>query len=747
MPPTAEAPHRAMGLTDEEYSLIVQGLGREPNLVELGMYAVMWSEHCSYKSSRNVLSYFGEYRKALEGEGLENAGVVDIGDGWGVVLKVESHNHPSAVEPYQGAATGVGGIIRDILSMGARPVALLNSLRFGPLQGALESERNRHLVEHVVEAIGGYGNCIGIPTVGGEVDFHPCYSGNPLVNAMCVGVVRLDSVATAAASGVGNPVLYLGSATGKDGIHGATFASDVLDEDSEQRRPNVQIGDPFAGKQLIEATLEALATGAVQSIQDMGAAGLTCSTTEMAAKGGVGMDVDLDKVPFRDQDTTAYEAMLSESQERMLAVAHRGREGEVLSLFRKWGACAEVVGEVTDTGRVRIFRHGRLEADLDPLPLAEDCPLAPRRAKEPEWFAASAAWRPPIGTGPSAEEALALLLMNPGVGSKRWVYEQYDRQVMAQTIAASGAAEAAVVAPRGTGLGLAISLDGNSRWVAADPYVGGTLAVAEAVRNVACTGARPLAATDGLNYGDPRDPEVYWAFERSVRGVADAAEALGTPVVSGNVSFYNETEEGAIRPTPMIGIVGVLQNPAEAVGSSWAAQDASLMLLGTWPEDEGQGLGASRYVEAILAKPGGRPCPTQWDAERRLVTALVEMAEARCLMASKDVSDGGLVVALAECAIGNMVGARIVLDCAPGAYCAESVLFGEFPGLVVVQTADPAQVSEIAHRAGVGAAAIGATETSGSRLEVVRDGETLLDSPVEPLRTAYEGTIPAFFLP
>ncbi|MGE0001823.1 MAG: phosphoribosylformylglycinamidine synthase subunit PurL, partial [Fimbriimonadaceae bacterium] len=561
-------------------------------------------------------------------------------------------------------------------------------------------------------------------------------------------LVRLDAVATAGAGGVGNPVLYLGSATGKDGIHRATFASDVLDEDSDQKRPNVQIGDPFAGKQLIEATLEALASGAVQSIQDMGAAGLTCSTTEMAAKGGVGMDVNLDQVPFREGDITAYEAMLSESQERMLAVAHQGREQEILTVFRKWGVHAEVVGEVTDTGKVRIFRHGILEADLDPAPLADDCPLAQRRGHEPAWFAASANWRPPDGVGPSAEEALALLLMNPGIGSKRWVYEQFDRQVMAQTVVASGCAEAAVVAPRGTGVGLAIALDGNSRWVAADPYVGGTLAMAEAARNVACTGARPIAATDGLNYGDPRDPEVYWAFERSVRGLADAAEALGTPVVSGNVSFYNETEAGAIRPTPMIGMVGVLADATKAVGSAWVPQEATLMLLGSWSSgDPGHGLGASRYAEAILGHSGGRPCATDLNAERQLIEALVEAGTAGVMLAAKDVSDGGLAVALAESAIGQVVGAHITLDSAPDEYGAEALLFGEFPGLVVAQTADPARLTSIAGEFGVPTSILGTTGGPEARLRAVRGGETLLDTPLEALRIAYEGSIPAILLP
>jgi phosphoribosylformylglycinamidine synthase len=731
-----------MGLTDEEYSLIVRQLGREPNLVELGMYAVMWSEHCSYKSSKRVLSYFGEYKKAVEGAGLENAGVVDIGGGWGVAIKVESHNHPSAVEPHQGAATGVGGIIRDILSMGARPVALLNSLRFGPLA---EAERSRWLFEHVVAGIGGYGNCVGVPTVAGEVDFHPSYTENPLVNAMCVGIVRLDQVATAGAAGVGNPVLYLGSATGKDGIHGATFASDVLDEDSEERRPNVQIGDPFAGKLLIEATLEALATGAVQSIQDMGAAGLTCSTTEMSAKGGVGMEIDLALVPFREPDTTAYEAMLSESQERMLCVAHAGREDEVLGVFRRWGLHAEVVGRVTEGPMVRIWMEGRLEAEVDARPLADGCPALDLRGEEPEWFRASSQWKPDGLVHPDPKQALLGLLADPGVGSKRWVTRQFDQQVMAQTVLPSGRGEAAVVAPRGYDGAIAVTLDGNSRWVAADPYVGGQLAVAEAARNIACTGATPVAATDGLNYGDPNDPEVYWAFERSVRGLADAADALGVPVVSGNVSFYNEGTERAVRPTPLVGMAGVLASPDHAVGSAFPSAPCEVVLLGRWDaQDPGRGLGASRYTEAVAGVEAGRPVPPDLRHERNLIVLLAQAAAAGELLCAKDVSDGGLAVALAECSVAGRVGADVDLGTWAQGLGSPELLFGEWPGVVVVAARSSTALLERAARSGVPALAVGTVGTDRLR---VRHGTASLDASVAELTEAYEGTIPAFFPP
>ncbi|RYG85534.1 phosphoribosylformylglycinamidine synthase subunit PurL, partial [bacterium] len=523
--------YREMGLTDGEWELIVTMLGREPNRTETGMFAVMWSEHCGYKYSRPVLAAFAEYKKAMAGDGLENAGVVDIGNGLGVTMKVESHNHPSAVEPYQGAATGVGGIIRDILTMGARPVALLNSLRFGPVRdGEAAPEvvgRNKFLLEHVVAGIAGYGNCVGVPTVGGEIDFHPLYSGNPLVNAMCAGVLRLDEVTTAAAKGVGNPVIYLGSSTGRDGIHGATFASEALDEDSDAKRPNVQIGDPFAEKSLIEATLEALATGAIVSIQDMGAAGLTCSTIEMAAKGHVGMEIDLDLVPMRENDMTGYELMLSESQERMMCVATKGREEEVLAVFRKWELPAVVVGTVTAEPRVVVRRWGQIVADVDPHHLADECPVYASTVQISDDFQRRAAFDPTaiVATDPRAD--LLALLASPTVASKRPVFEQYDRHVMTGTVVDAGKGDAAVIHPEGTERAISLALDGNSRWTAAHPRRGGRLAIAEAARNVACTGARPVAVTDGLNYGDPTDPQVFWAFRESVYGLAEAADLFG----------------------------------------------------------------------------------------------------------------------------------------------------------------------------------------------------------------------------
>ena len=718
--------YTSMGLNDGEYALILELLGREPSHTELGMFAVMWSEHCGYKYSRPVLAYFAEYRKALEGDGLENAGVVEIGDGLGITMKVESHNHPSAVEPYQGAATGVGGIIRDILTMGARPIAGLNSLRFGPLEGegAVET-RNRYLFEHVVAGIAGYGNCVGVPTVGGEIAFHPRYSGNPLVNAMCVGLLKLDEVTTAAASGVGNPVVYLGSATGKDGIHGATFASDALGEDSEAKRPNVQIGDPFAEKVVIEATLEALATGAIVAIQDMGAAGLTCSTVEMASKGRVGMEIDLDLVPMRESDMSAYELMLSESQERMMAVAVAGREHEVIEIFRRWGTQAEVVGRVTEGGKLVVRRYGEVVASLDPTLLTDRCPTYSTKPEEPEAFRRAATFDP-SGLAMDLETDLLRVLAFPDVASKRWAYRQYDQQVGTQTAVIPGAADAAVLAPRGTEKGVALALDGNARWTLAHPYRGGMLAVCEAARNVACAGARPRALTDGLNFGNPQHGRVYWQFDRAVKGIADAAEALGTPVISGNVSFYNESDLGEVPPTPLIGAVGVLERASDRLR---LAPDGPMGLYALSIPDlpvEQAGLGASAWQAAVHGTEDGYPEAPDLAGERRLGEALADGARSGLLRSAHDVSEGGAAVALAEIALasGLRVEARVENP------------FGEIPGWVFVGAEDATGVAQLARRHGLDSARIGSlTAGSGLRIGSVEWSETAMKS-------AYEGTLP-----
>lgn len=677
-----------MGLTEEEYQLIVALLGRAPGYVELGMASVMWSEHCGYKHSRHVLAKFGEYKKALEGAGLENAGVVDIGGGLGATFKVESHNHPSAVEPYQGAATGVGGIIRDVLTMGARPIAMLNSLRFGPIHGDPAEPvvvRNRHLMEHVVAGIAGYGNCVGVPTVAGEIGVHPRYSENPLVNAMCVGVVPLANVTTAAASGVGNPVLYFGSATGRDGIHGATFASTELDAESEAKRPNVQIGDPFAEKLLIEATLELLATGAVVAIQDMGAAGLTCSTTEMASQGGVGMTIDLDLVPMRENDMEAYELMLSESQERMLAVVQKGREEEALEVLRRWEVPAAILGEVTADGRLVITRRGETVCDLDPGLLTEHCPGYQIPGREPARFAEDAHWDHSVLDGINPRETLLLLLAHPDVCDKRWIYRQFDQQVQTQTVVAFGDGDAAVLAPRGTSRGIAVAIDGNARWAERDPYVGGLLAVCEAARNVACSGARPVAATDGLNWGSPKDPEISWSFERCVQGLADAAEGLGTPVLSGNVSFYNQGETLAIPPTPIIGMLGVIEDPSKAVASFPKEPCEVYALRGVW---DGIGLGASLVAE-LHGYEAGRPVAPSLAKEVRLHRLLERAASEGLLLFAHDSSDGGEAVALAEICLRAGLGGTFDIGPTP------SELFGERPGVVFVGVTDHERFSEL----------------------------------------------------
>lgn len=735
---TAIAPevYTSMGLNSDEFGLILRLLGREPTYTELGMFAVMWSEHCGYKYSRPVLAYFARYKQAMEGEGLENAGVIDIGDGLGITMKVESHNHPSAVEPYQGAATGVGGIIRDILTMGARPIAGLNSLRFGPLagQGVPESvaDRNRYLFEHVVAGIAGYGNCVGVPTVAGEVAFHPRYSGNPLVNAMCVGLLKLDEVTTAAASGVGNPVLYLGSATGKDGIHGATFASEKLGEDSDVKRPNVQIGDPFAEKLLIEATLEALRTGAVVAIQDMGAAGLTCSTVEMSSKGGVGMAIDLDLVPMRESDMQAYELMLSESQERMLAVAQKGREREVIDVFHKWGLAAEVIGHVTDDGILTVRRQGKVEARLDPKLLTDHCPVYQSAAREPRYFVEAAQFDPGPYQDCDVHQALLALLASPTIAGKRWVFEQYDQQVQTQTALSFGRGDAAVLAPRGTEKGVALKIDGNALHTYLHPYRGGQLAVVEAARNVACTGATPRAVTDGLNFGNPTLPHVYWQFREAVKGIADAADVMGTPVISGNVSFYNESELGEVLPTPLIGMVGILDHAADCLASAPSRPCQLVLLQVPAVAEEQGGLGASAYLSVVHGVEDGYPIAPNVQGELRLCELLAEAAKEKAILSAHDSSEGGLLVALAEVALAGGVDVELPA-------CAPSDLFAEVPGRVIVGCESVEAIVRLANRHEIGAHALG---TFGDSPGLRVSGDLRESWTAEELVQAYEGAIP-----
>ena len=722
---------RDMGLNDTEFALIVQTLGRQPTLTELGMYAVMWSEHCGYKYSRPVLRLFKKYKEAMDAGEVENAGVIDIGGNIGVVMKMESHNHPSAVEPFQGAATGVGGILRDIFTMGARPIAILNSLRFGPIDQENGDARTRYLFEHVVGGISHYGNCVGVPNVGGEITFHPSYTGNPLVNAMAVGVVPLDKIASAGAKGAGNPVLYVGSATGKDGIHGATFASVELGPDSESKRPNVQMEDPFAEKLLIEATLEALATGYIVGIQDMGAAGLTCSTCETAAKAGMGMTIDVRKVPLREADMTPYEVMLSESQERMLAIIEKGHEAEVAGVFHKWGLSAEVVGEVTETGRVVILDHGVVVADVPARSLTDDCPTYTLAAAEPSYIKeVQSADFSDLPEPTDYNAVLLRLLASPSIASKRWVYDQYDSMVQTQTTVLPGAADAAVLRLRDSGgKGLALTTDCNPRYCYLDPYLGAMLAVAEAARNLSCVGATPLAVTDCLNFASPEKPEGFWQFRRAVEGLADACEAFGTPVISGNVSFYNETPERAIFPTPTVGMIGLLPDADKRVTMGFKNEGDFVYLLGCSTPT----LGGSEYLALIHGLEVGCPPALDLTAEKNLHTLLREAIDKKLLQSAHDVSDGGLSVAFAECCLAGDFGASI----SQSEYNAK-YLFAEMTATVVVSVAP---VDAAAFEALSGNTPVGIVTKDRLGFGGNSRGPTL-SVTLSDLRAAYEGAIP-----
>jgi phosphoribosylformylglycinamidine synthase len=932
--PIDPAVYREMGLSDHECQLIVDTLGREPSYTEIGMYSVMWSEHCGYKYSRPVLKLFSEYRKAQETGALENAGVVPLGDtGYGIVFKMESHNHPSAVEPHQGAATGVGGILRDIFTMGAQPIASLDSLRFGPITGdGAAVMRNRYLFEHVVAGVGGYGNCltgdaafvwrdaaghvrhdtigafveanlpvglrqadlprgtadvlsathggrlatcwmpvrrvfrhqadtllrivttdgvelratlehpflvvgasseerirfasalkpgdmlpvladgpalaavaaglaagaieaaalgvcrtrieametitlpggcdvydvevdethlfvttggivthncVGVPTVGGEITFHPSYNGNPLVNAMSVGVVRMDGIASARAAGIGNPVLYVGSSTGRDGIHGATFASVELTEESEARRPNVQVGDPFLEKLLIEATLEALATGHIVGIQDMGAAGLTCGTCEMSAKGAVGMEIDVQRVPRREQGMTAYEVMLSESQERMLAVVDRGHEEEVAAVFRKWGLNAAYIGFVTDTGRVVVRDGGTVAADVPARSLADDCPTYNLDAAEPAYIArVRSADLSGLPEPDDYGDVLLRLLSAPSIASKRWVWEQYDTMVQTQTEVLPGAGDAAVLSVRAAGgRRIAVTTDCNPRFCYLDPFVGAQLAVAEAARNLSCVGAVPKAVTDCLNFPSPEKPEGFWQFRRAVEGMAAACDALGTQVVSGNVSFYNETPDGAIYPTPTVGMVGVFDDGVTPVGLAFQT-DGDLLYLLRPAETLGSdsGLGGSEYLSLIHGREEGRPPHLDLASEARVQAVTRQAIVAGLLRSAHDCSDGGIAVALAESCLAGGRGAEVrfaITDfvASDGSDLPWSaILYGEAASRIVVSVrpgVDQDRLLDLAEAEGTEAVFLGQVKDNGRF-----DAAGLIDLPLCALRDAYEGAIP-----
>ncbi len=851
----------AHSITADEYNRILAALGRVPSLTELGIYSVMWSEHCSYKSSRVHLKRLPtKSDRVVQGPG-ENAGIIDVGDGWACAFKIESHNHPSYIEPFQGAATGVGGILRDIFTMGARPLAVMDSLRFGPIVdsgypilSASSAERvgneeerklvhkNHSILEGVVSGIAGYGNCFGVPNLGGETKFEPCYSGNPLVNAFALGLVRKDEIFYAKASGTGNPVIYVGAKTGRDGIHGATMASEEFKEGSEQKRPNVQVGDPFMEKLLLEACLEAMKTGAIVGIQDMGAAGLTCSTCEMGARGGVGLDVDLDLVPQRETGMSAYEIMLSESQERMLLVAEKGREDEVLRVFAKWGLDAVIVGTVQPEPRLRIRHHGVLVADIPNESLTDDAPLYRRPV---------GTWRASVPLDPDhhvrSELArdrdytadLKKLLASSNVCSKRWVHEQYDSMVQTNTVQGPGG-EAGVMRIKGTGIGeqgsgvgthssrqhevsghdfkpalslpkgadkshenkgaltpaeqphergLAMALDGNGRWCYLDPKLGAMHAVAEAARKVASTGATPVAATNCLNFGNPEKPEIMAQLVAAIDGIAEACTALGTPITGGNVSLYNETRSEGIYPTPVLGIVGILDDVTKAVPASFQRAGDAIILL--WPIPRGEQpdpdasvpfpaatshpkadplapaygetptvipdeletpedssadqlivFGSSEYAKVILSGIWGQPPPLDLDAEARLHQLLGVLAWRELVHSVRDLSDGGIAVALAQAAFPNCIGATVEQDQSLMAH----PLFGLFaePASTMIVTAKPGNVSEIeatAKEYGYFAARIGAT--GGSRLEITVDHETFISAPISALYEAWSTALEA----
>jgi phosphoribosylformylglycinamidine synthase len=725
MPASAELLQQH-GLTPAEYERVVAILGREPNLTELGLFSVMWSEHCSYKSSRIHLKTLPtEGPRVLQGPG-ENAGAVDIGDGLAVVFKIESHNHPSFIEPYQGAATGVGGILRDIFTMGARPVALLNSLRFGPPEDAA----NRRLLSGVVAGIGGYGNSFGCPTLGGEVVFEPCYAGNPLVNAMCVGLVRADRIFKGRADGIGNAVFYVGAKTGRDGIHGATMASAEFGEGSEEKRPTVQVGDPFMEKVLLEACLEAMKTGAIVGIQDMGAAGLTCSTSEMGGRAGTGIEIDIQKVPKRETGMSAYEVMLSESQERMLLVAAKGREQEVIEVFEKWDLHAEAIGRVIAEKRLKVWNGPTLEADVPTEGLTEAAPVYDRPWVPP----ANPAAHEDVSRLPAPAdwgEALLRLLAAPNVASKLWVHRQYDSTVRTNTVQGPGG-DAGVVRVKGTRRALAMATDCNGRYCWLDPFEGARLAVAEACRNVAAAGAVPIGVTNCLNFGNPEKPEVMGQLVMAIRGMGEACRALGVPITGGNVSLYNETDGRAIYPTPTIGVVGLLEDASRALGSAFPEAGLAVYLLGATGDD----LGGSEYVRTIHGRVAGHPPRLDLEAEGRLLALMAEASNAGLLRSAHDPSDGGLAVALAECCFGAGAGQGAAIEL-PAASRADVALFSETPSRMVVSTAAGIELERLAAARRVPCLALG--RVGGDRLALRVGGQLLFDVTVARLRTAWEG--------
>jgi phosphoribosylformylglycinamidine synthase subunit PurL len=746
------------GLTPAEYARTQKILGRDPNITELGIFSVMWSEHCSYKSSRVHLKRLPTRgTRVVQGPG-ENAGVVDVGDGLVAVFKIESHNHPSFVEPFQGAATGVGGILRDIFTMGARPIAVLDSLRFGPItagpaaghQTGEEIHRNRQILDGVVRGIAFYGNCFGVPTVGGEVAFEPCYSNNPLVNALALGVGRRDELFFARASGAGNPVIYVGAKTGRDGIHGASLlASAEFSEESQQKRPNVQVGDPFMEKLLLEACLEAMRTGAVVAIQDMGAAGLTSSSSEMASRGGAGIEIDLTRVPQRETGMTPYEMMLSESQERMLLVAERGREQEVFAVFEKWGLDAVEIGQVTNDGMLRVLEDGQIAAEIPAHALAEEGPRYERPMAKP---APAAESRAPLvefaREGTDLTENFRRLVASPTIASKYWITEQYDSMVRTNTRLGPGSGDAAVLRLKETKRALAISTDGNGRWTHLSPRVGAMHAVAEAARNVACTGARPIAATNCLNFGNPEKPEVMWQFKEAIDGMSEACRALEVPITGGNVSFYNETLGKAIYPTPVLGVLGLLEDAACALGSAFLNEGDAIFLLdggnAAAPGEKARSeFSSSEYAKTIHGIVAGAPPAIDLAAEKRLIECLVELAREKAILSAHDVSDGGLAVTVAECCFGSRgLSAEIELRKEFAGQSGEFALFGEGGGraLVTAGRDSVARTEAIAAKWQVKALQVGKVRRGEFRIEY--EGARVVKGELTSFQKVWDQSLP-----
>jgi phosphoribosylformylglycinamidine synthase len=737
---------RTHGLTDEEYKRILKWLGRTPTMTELGIFSVMWSEHCSYKSSRVHLKRLPTKSKlVMQGPG-ENAGVIDIGGEWACAFKIESHNHPSYIEPFQGATTGVGGILRDIFTMGARPVAVMDSLRFGPVtmehdpsmdRSALH--KNHSVVDGVVGGVASYGNCFGVPNVGGETRFETCYAGNPLVNAFALGLVKKNEIFYASASGAGNPVIYVGSKTGKDGIHGATMASEEFSEGSEAKRPNVQVGDPFMEKLLLEACLEAMKTGAIVGIQDMGAAGLTCSTCELGGRGGVGLEIELDLVPQRETGMTSYEIMLSESQERMLLVAEKGREEEVFKVFRKWGLDAVTVGEVIGQNTMRVKHHGVTVAEISNEALTDDAPLYHREVGE--WVAPVPHEKPgalQLGARKHFESEFHKLLASPNICSKHWVYEQYDSMVQTNTMQGPGELTG-VIRIKGTGRGLAMALYGNGRWCYLNPKLGAEHNVARAARMVACTGAQPVAATNCLNFGNPEKPPIMAQFSQVIDGLTEACNALETPITGGNVSFYNETLGEGIYPTPVLGIVGILADVTKAVPANALGEGRSIVLLTSGQKahsgEEQNEFGSSEFAVHVLGEFWGAPPMLDLKAEKSLQNLLQKLAADGLLESARDVSEGGIATAVAKLAFARNLGAEV--DLISAGLPAECVLFAEDATRVLV-TCDATKVrtiEETAVKYGLNAQAIGKTTSQNLRIRI--DGITVIEGEVSAFQQSW----------